>query len=71
MSVGESFTEIFSYTITDGDGNTSTATLTITITGTNDGPVANADTDTVAEDTVGPGHRQCARPMTRMWMATR
>src|SRR5215510_7379771 len=54
LGVGESFTEIFSYTITDVDGNTSTATLTITITGTNDGPVANADSNTVAEGAAAP-----------------
>src|SRR5262245_24647125 len=54
LGVGESFTDIFSYTITDADGNTSTATLTITITGTNDGPVANADSNTVAEGTAAP-----------------
>src|SRR5262245_10733768 len=54
LGVGESFTEVFSYTVTDADGNTSTAALTITITGTNDGPVANADADTVAEGTAAP-----------------
>ena len=54
LGVGQTLTEIFSYSISDGHGGTSTSTLTITITGTNDGPVANADTATVAEDTVAP-----------------
>ena len=54
LGVGETLTETFSYSISDGNGGTSTSTLTITITGTNDGPVANPDTNTVAEDTVAP-----------------
>ena len=52
--VGQTLTQSFNYTISDGHGGTSTSTLTITITGTNDGPVANADTATIAEDTVAP-----------------
>ena len=54
LGVGETLTQSFNYTISDGNGGTSTSTLTITITGTNDGPVANADTNTIAEDTVAP-----------------
>ena len=54
LGVGETLTQSFNYTISDGNGGTSTSTLTITITGTNDGPVANPDTNTVAEDTVAP-----------------
>ncbi|MFM9843877.1 MAG: Ig-like domain-containing protein, partial [Dongiaceae bacterium] len=54
LAVGESFTEIFSYTVSDGNGGTRTAAITITITGTNDGPVANADAATIAEDAVAP-----------------
>ena len=50
LGVGETLTETFNYTISDGNGGTSTSTLTITITGTNDGPVANADAATIAED---------------------
>ena len=42
LGVGETLTQSFNYTISDGNGGTSTSTLTITITGTNDGPVANA-----------------------------
>ena len=44
LAQGESVTDVFSYTVTDG-GATDTATLTITITGTNDGPVAVGDTN--------------------------
>jgi VCBS repeat-containing protein len=40
----------FTYTVSDGNGGTATATVTITVTSANDAPVANADTDTVAED---------------------
>ncbi len=54
LGVGQTLTQSFNYTISDGNGGTSTSTLTITITGTNDGPVANADTNTIAEDTVAP-----------------
>ena len=54
LGVGETLTQSFNYTISDGNGGTSTSTLTITITGTNDGPVANADAATIAEDTVAP-----------------
>src|SRR6185295_17085757 len=54
LGVGQTLTETFNYTISDGHGGTSSSTLTITITGTNDGPVANPDTNTVAEDTVAP-----------------
>ena len=39
LDTGETLTEIFNYTITDGDGDTSTTTLTITINGNNDAPV--------------------------------
>jgi VCBS repeat-containing protein len=41
LSAGETLTEIFSYTITDGDGDPATTTLTITITGANDGVTIN------------------------------
>ena len=54
LGVGETLTQTFNYTISDGHGGTATSTLTITITGTNDGPVANPDTNTIAEDTVAP-----------------
>ena len=40
---GESLTETFAYTMTDGDGDTSSATLTLTIVGSNDGPSVTVD----------------------------
>ncbi|TAK74984.1 MAG: tandem-95 repeat protein, partial [Aquabacterium sp.] len=48
---GEFATETFSYTVSDGHGGTSTTTLTITLIGSNDGPVAVADSGSLAEDT--------------------
>ena len=50
LNVGDSLTDSFTYTVTDEHGATSTATLSITIDGTNDGPVANADAASIAED---------------------
>ncbi|MHC5112226.1 MAG: beta strand repeat-containing protein [Planctomycetota bacterium] len=44
---GESLTDVFTYTMSDGNGGFDTATLTITINGTNDGPTADADTHKV------------------------
>ncbi len=37
LTTGETLTETFSYTLTDGDGDTSAANLTVTINGSNDG----------------------------------
>jgi len=47
LAVGETATDIFRYTITDGQGGSDTATVTVTVTGANDGPTA-------ADDAVGP-----------------
>jgi VCBS repeat-containing protein len=49
---GQTATDSFSYTITDGAGHTSTATAMVTITGVtqNQAPVAVADKLTLAED---------------------
>ncbi|RBP46029.1 VCBS repeat-containing protein [Roseimicrobium gellanilyticum] len=47
---GETLTDVFNYTATDGDANSASATLTITIFGTNDAPIANADTNWAKED---------------------
>ena len=52
---GDTLTETFNYTVSDGEGGTDTATLTITINGTNDAPVvggtippqSDLDADTV------------------------
>jgi len=53
MGDGDSLTESFTYTISDGD-LTATATLTVTILGTNEPPVAVDNTNTVVEDAVAP-----------------
>ncbi|QIF02301.1 VCBS domain-containing protein [Roseimicrobium sp. ORNL1] len=50
LDVGETITDVFSYTANDGTANSASATLTITIFGTNDAPVANADTNWAKED---------------------
>ncbi len=50
LAVGESETVVITYSISDGNGGTSSSTATVTVTGTNDGPTANADTATTAED---------------------
>jgi len=50
LGVGQSATEVFSYTARDAAGATSTTTLTFTITGSNDAPIAQAAARTVAED---------------------
>ncbi|WP_230206974.1 VCBS domain-containing protein [Novosphingobium sp. Gsoil 351] len=47
---GETLTETFRYTLTDGDGDPSTTTLTITINGTNDAPVVGTGAATVSEE---------------------
>ncbi len=44
LSVGETATDSFTYTISDGHGGTATATDTITITGVNQAPVGTAET---------------------------
>jgi VCBS repeat-containing protein len=41
LAAGETLTEVFTYTITDGDGDTSSATLMITINGADDGVTIN------------------------------
>ncbi len=44
LSVGETATDTFTYTISDGHGGTASAPVTITVTGVNLPPVANPDT---------------------------
>ena len=51
LAAGETLTDSFTYTISDGNGGTDTATLIITVNGTNDGPIALDDTNSVSEDT--------------------
>ena len=59
LAVGETATDSFAYTISDGNGGSDTATVTITIVGVNDAPTAVDDAGTTDEDTVltvaGPG----------------
>ncbi|MGG7565377.1 Ig-like domain-containing protein [Rhodovulum sp. DZ06] len=50
LGVGQSATETFTYTVSDGLGGTDTATATITINGVNDDPVASDDVVSVGED---------------------
>ena len=50
---GETLTETYTYTITDGT-TTATADLVITINGVNDGPVANDDEHDVTALAGGP-----------------
>jgi len=51
LAVGETASETFSYTVSDGNGGLATSTVTMTVTGTNDGPVAVADSGATDEDT--------------------
>ena len=50
LASGESATDSFNYTISDGNAGTDTAVLTITIYGVNDAPTAVDDTDSVDEN---------------------
>ena len=47
LDAGDTVTDIFNYTVSDGQGETDIATITISIVGINDAPTAVADTDTV------------------------
>jgi len=50
LAVGETATDTFTYTISDGHGGSDTAMVTLTVAGTNDGPVAVADSGTTDEN---------------------
>jgi len=50
LAAGESATDSFEYTISDGNGGSDSATVTVTISGVNDAPIANDDSDTTQED---------------------
>src|SRR6185503_13248622 len=54
LGVGQSTTDPFTYSISDGAGGTDTATITITIFGTNDAPDAVNDTNWVLDVSTGP-----------------
>ena len=43
LAEGESATDTFQYTVTDGQGGSASATVTVTVAGRNDEPTANAD----------------------------
>ena len=51
LGAGETLTDSFAYTVSDGHGGTASNTLTITISGANDAPAALAATASVTEDT--------------------
>ena len=50
LDAGDTVTDVFVYTVSDGTTPVGAATLTITVTGVNDAPVAVNDTDAVNED---------------------
>ncbi|MCH2219916.1 MAG: retention module-containing protein, partial [Dechloromonas sp.] len=51
LRAGQTLTDSYTCTLTDGDGSTTTAVLNITINGSNDAPVDGDETNTVTEDT--------------------
>ena len=53
LDSGETVTDQFTYTVTDGTATSNTSTLTITVFGSNDAPVAVADTNWAQEDLHG------------------
>ncbi|MGN7439056.1 MAG: beta strand repeat-containing protein [Alcanivorax sp.] len=56
LAAGETATDSFAYSITDGNGGRDTATVTLTIVGQNDGPVALDDAAATDEDTTTSGN---------------
>jgi VCBS repeat-containing protein len=50
LRAGETTTDSFSYTVSDGKGGNDTAVVTVMITGENDGPAAANDTGAAVED---------------------
>ena len=81
LSAGETLTDQFTYTVTDGDGDTSQTTLTITINGANDGvtitnltPSASGGDAIVDEDDLlaarGPGESAGSDPTKESLTAT-
>ncbi len=51
LAAGETATDSFTYTVSDGHGGFDTATVTVSVTGANDNPVATNDGVTAGEDT--------------------
>ena len=56
LAVGETGSDSFTYTASDGHGGLATTTLSLTVTGANDGPLAAADAATTAENTTASGN---------------
>ena len=50
LDAGDTATDVFNYTVSDGNGGTDTATITITILGANDAPVAQNDVGVIVEN---------------------
>jgi VCBS repeat-containing protein len=50
LHAGDTATETFDYTVSDGERNTEVATVTIVMEGNNDPPMAADDTETTTED---------------------
>ena len=50
LAVGDTASDSFNYTLSDGNGGTDTANVTLTITGVNDAPIAGDDSNTTDED---------------------
>jgi uncharacterized delta-60 repeat protein len=54
LAAGETATDSFSYSISDGDGGSATGIITVTVVGRNDAPVVDSSvTSTTNEDAVG------------------
>ncbi len=57
LGVGDSATDSFAYTVSDGNGGSDTATVTINIASVNDAPViTSANSATIEENTTVVGH---------------
>ncbi len=50
LDAGDTATDVFNYTVSDGNGGTDIATITITILGANDTPVAQNDVGVIVEN---------------------
>ncbi|MDA7767592.1 VCBS domain-containing protein [Candidatus Pelagibacter sp.] len=50
LDAGDTATDVFNYTVSDGNGGTDIATITITILGANDVPVAQNDVGVIVEN---------------------
>ncbi|WP_312014975.1 VCBS domain-containing protein [Bradyrhizobium sp. AUGA SZCCT0160] len=58
LAVGETATESFTVTISDGNGGTDTQSVTVTVTGTNDAPVLSDTTNPTAVAELSNGSAQ-------------